>query len=326
MFAMLRGPWPRLTPDGERLVAIETEVAAGRLDAAALDDAIEHAVDAAIGAQVDAGLALLTDGQVRWADPAAALLAAIRDADLGPTGLLVRAWRSAARRTILPVAQAMTGPWTLAAGALGSDATGDAVAGLAIELAEALAGELAALAEAGCPLVQVLEPWAIAIGVDARARDGFRAAHARLVRDAGDLHAMLAITGGSASDAGADTILAAPYASYLFDLAAGADNWHLVRAVPGDRGVVCAALRAGDGRERLDQAPELVWAAHYAASANGRGLDRVGLTNASPLDSLGIDEARAALAALANAARLATLPAEDAIRAGLDPRSVARGD
>jgi hypothetical protein len=136
---------------------------------------------------------------------------------------------------------------------------------------------------------------------------------------------MLAVTGGSAHAAGPETILGAPYHSFLFDLIAGPDNWYLVRAVPGDRGVVCAALRAGGGAEREDQSPELVWAAHYAASSNGRGLARVGLANATPLRDLSPGEARAALEALARAASFAVMPVDQAVEAGLDPRVVTRG-
>ena len=98
---------------------------------------------------------------------------------------------------------------------------------------------------------------------------------------------MLAITGGSAWEAGPETILEAPYASYLFDLIEGPDNWDLARDAPGDRGIVCAALRAPSSD---DQASLLVWAARYAASSVGRGLERVGLANASP--SLGSIEPR----------------------------------
>ena len=86
---------------------------------------------------------------------------------------------------------------------------------------------------------------------------------------------MLAITGGSAWGAGADTILGAPYASILVDLVAGPDNWYLVRAAPGERGIVCAALEAGGGRERRDQAPELVWAAGEHALVVVDGPDGV---------------------------------------------------
>ena len=53
-------------------------------------------VEAAVRAQLDAGLELVTDGLVRWPDPAAALLDAIRAGDTGADGLLVRAWRETA--------------------------------------------------------------------------------------------------------------------------------------------------------------------------------------------------------------------------------------
>jgi hypothetical protein len=159
-----------------------------------------------------------------------------------------------------------------------------------------------ALADAGCALAVIEEPAATTIGADEDARRRFRDAHAALLGDDPPLHAMLAITGGSAWEAGPQTILEAPYASYLFDLVDGPDNWYLVRAAPGDRGIVCAALRAPSTG---DPAPLLVWAARYAASANGRGPDRVGLANATSLASLDVPAARASLEALTRAAGLA---------------------
>ena len=127
---------------------------------------------------------------------------------------------------------------------------------------------------------------------------------------------MLAITGGSAWEAGPETILDAPYASYLFDLIEGPDNWYLVRAAPGDRGIVCAALRAPSAS---DQAPLLVWAARYAASANGRGPDRVGLANASSLAGLDVPAARASLEAIVRAAGLAAMDPARCRRRGPRP-------
>ena len=164
-----------------------------------------------------------------------------------------------------------------------------------LDLASRLNVELLGLAENGCPMAVIEEPDAVTIGDDDAERELFAAAQSGLLRDAPALHAMLAITGGSAWEAGAETILGAPYQSWLFDLVAGPDNWHLVRAVPGDRGVVCGALRADSA---ADQAPELVWAARYAASSNGRGLERVGIANAGSLDGLSTDDLRRAAAAL----------------------------
>ncbi len=72
----------------------------------------------------------------------------------------------------------------------------------------------------------------------------------------------------------------------------------------------------------MDQAPELVWASQYAASANGRGIARVGLTNATRLGNRTPEAARSALRQLATAARYASMPIADAVEAGLDERTI----
>jgi hypothetical protein len=295
MFAMVHGPWPR-PPDAT--------------------DELDAALERAVRAQVEAGIDLVADPHVPWLRPAV-LADALASGD--PAGLVVNAWRrtndvaSAVAPPDLPqptVAAAITGPFTLARG---TSSRGD-VLRAGVRLHEVLVR----LAEAGCSMVVVDEPTASEIGADVEARRQFREAHASLLGDAPPLHAMLAVTGGSAWEAGAETILDAPYASYLLDLIAGPDNWYLARAIPGERGIVCAALRAPS---RADQAPALVWAANYAASMNGRGLDRVGLANASPLGGHDEAEATAAAAALARAARLASMDPKEAIAAGLDRRT-----
>jgi hypothetical protein len=322
MFAMLLGPWPRVTSDGLRLEELEAGVAGGERSSADLQEMIERVIDEAIAAQVEAGMGLVTDGGVRWADPVRAMLDAIRDSDLGPDGMLLRAWRSAALRTDAQVAAAIPGPWTLAIRDVGAWGDAGVVSGRASELADALAGEIGLLGDAGCPMLQVIEPGAVAVGPSPAARTGYVRAHRRLLSSAGEVHAMLCVPGGSAWTAGAATILDAPYRSYAFDLIGGPDNWYLVRSAPTDRGIVCAAFRAGGGAEERDQEPELSWAAHYAASANGRGVDRVGLANCVPLTVLSPAGARSALMALARASSLAALPPGDAVSAGLDPRTV----
>lgn len=296
MFAMLSGRLPRpADADGDPTAAVAW----------------------AVRTQIEAGLDLVTDGGVRWADAGVAVLDAIESGDTGADGRLVRAWRDASGAAEVAagvaVAAVVPGPWSLA-GRAGER-------GRAVTLARELARELNALADAGCPLVVVEEPDAVGIGEDAAAREGFRDAQLALLGEEPPLHAMLAITGGSAWEAGAATIGAAPYRSYLLDLIAGPDNWSLARALPGDRGIVCAALRAPS---REDQAPVLVWAANYAASMDGRGLERVGLANASPLGSLSPEDASTALGALARAAAFAAMSPEDAIAAGLDRRTFAQ--
>jgi methionine synthase II (cobalamin-independent) len=329
MFATLTGPWPRTTPGDVPLASLEDDVAGGRFDPAALAAALDDAAAAVLVLQAEAGLELLTDGQLRTADLARDVAMRL-GVEAGPTGALVAGdeprrdaplvlewWRAAASRTELPVKQAIPGPYSLGRriepGELGRE-------GLTLALADALAGEVHDLAEAGCPVVEVEEPAAAGIGTDEAERELFREAHARLLRDAGSMHATLAVTGGSADAAGVGTLLAAPYASLLVDLIGGPDNWRLVTATPGGRGIVCGALDPADGAD--DSTAVLVWAARYAASTRARGLIRVGLSNASSLAGLTWERAAAKLRALGEAARLASMPLDEAVRSGLDPRSL----
>jgi hypothetical protein len=348
MFGMLTGGLPRITGDGVDLDALEDEVAAGSATRETLSAATDRLVAEVVGAQVDAGLEMITDGQVRWRDLAGAVLAGVPAGspvaaagaspaagslpagssatgsspnDVAPTdpaAFLADAWRSTAALTDHPVAQAVPGPYSLGR----RTGRGSAVARRkrTLVLADTLGAALAALAAAGCPVVVVEEPDAVHIGTNAGERRLFAEAQVRLLAPVPDLHAMLAISGGSAADAGAETIFSAPYHSHLFDLIAGPDDWVLVRAAPPERGIVCGALRAGpdatDG-----QAPVLVWAANYAASTGQRGLRRVGLANATALRNLTRDEALAAIRSLGRAASFAAMTPEDAIAAGLDRRT-----
>jgi hypothetical protein len=321
---MLRGPWPRITSDGVALAELEADVAAGRGSASDLEAALGRLLAEAVRAQVETGMGLVTDGSVRWGDPAGAVLDACRLGDTGPDGMLVRAWRATAALTDSVVAQEVPGPLTLAIREAGGLGDVGAVTGRAGDLAELLAGELTALRAAGCTVIVVDEPGAVSIGGDVVLRDGFVRAHGRLLEDAREAHMMLAVAGGSANEAGAGTIVGLGYNSFLFDLLAGPDNWYLVREAAGDRGIVCGALATAPARPLYDQVPLLVWAAQYAASANGRGLDRVGISNASSLAAVGPAVASEALGQLALAAKLALMPLDEAVEAGLDPRAVRR--
>ena len=317
MFAMLSGGFPRVTPDG---VPIDD------LGAADADAAVERLVGDLVAAQEAAGVGLVRDGDVRWRDPLGTVLDSLAAGARQEDGPLLRAWRATSVLTGLPVAQALPGPWTLSVRDVGGWGDAGVVTGRAGELADALADEVAALAAAGCPVIVVVEPAAVTLGDDPALRSGFLRAQRRLLARAPEAHAMLSITGGSAHLAGPEPFFEAPYRSYLFDLVAGPDNWYLVRSAPGDRGIVCAALRAGTPKRSDDQAPLLSWAAHYAASSNGRGLERVGIANATRLDRLDLDAATRALDDLGRAAALAALPAKEAVDLGMDPRAiVARG-
>jgi len=274
-------------------------------------DDLDRAIELVVRAQEDAGLEPITDGRLR--DPNLQSISAL---DI---------WRFAAGLTERAVKQALPGPyslgWRLDSGP--ADRTSrTSRASRTLAMAEALAAEIDALARAGCPLVEIEESEAHRIGEDEGERRLFREAHRRLTEGSGpggEVHLSLSIVGGSAAEAGVETVLEAPYASLAVDLIAGPDNWNLVTRVPGDRGIVAGAL---SGRE-IDEGKEvLLWAAHYAASSGGRGLVRVGLGSAGSWANLSWEVAVRRMRLLGEAARLASLPPSEDLARSLDPRSI----
>lgn len=331
MFATLLGALPRPPLPDESAGAGRSPGSSGI--APRLLDALVRRV---LEAQASAGLELLTDGRLRWLGPFGPAMAlegiAPQDDGLGPMSIHVRGlptwrrplavadWRFAAAEAGMPVKQALPGPYTLARRArpaVGAPAPDIDATGFAF--AAALRAEIGALAEAGCPVIEIEEADAQHIGADPLERRRFRDLHAALTDGLTGVHLSLAITGGSADGAGAETMLAAPYASLAVDLIDGPDNWRLVRAAPGERGIVCGALSA---RPDADEGPELLlWAAAYAASSNGRGAARTGLATSGSLAHLPWPDAERKLRRLGDAVRIAALP-EDAALRRLDPRAV----
>lgn len=252
-------------------------------------------VRAVVAVQVAAGLEPVTDGGFGGGSG---------------SGSVVERWRRAASIADVAVKAEITGPYS-AARATGSSA---------VAAADVLRAEIEDLAAAGCPLVQVDEDDAVLIGTDERERTRFREAQRRLTEGVDGIHLSLAIRGGSADAAGPEVIFDAPYASYLFDLIAGPDNWRLVARAPGERGIVCGVADARS--RRVDSREVMVWAAHYAASTGGRGLARVGLATTGSMRGLPWDAAVAKIEALADAARVAAASSVEEVASALDPRAV----
>lgn len=263
-----------------------------------LDDADPAAlVEAAIRAQIDAGLEPVSDGGW-WGDRAP-----------------VEAWTDTVGRSDRLVKQTVAGPYVV--GLAAANRAPDAAR--ATESAHALNDVLRALAAAGCPFIEIHEPSLAGIGDDPEAWALVRDLHAVMTDGVSGTHLSLAVTGGAIDPAGFEVVLAAPFASYAVDLIAGPENWRFVRAAPGDRGIVCGALAVDAG---ADEGPEtLLWAAAYAASSRGRGRDRVGLSTASSLANLPWDVAIRKLGRLGAAVELAGR-SPDALRTALDPRSI----
>jgi methionine synthase II (cobalamin-independent) len=219
-------------------------------------------------------------------------------------------WSAVADAVAVPVKQVLLGPYSTAR-RTGSEPRG---------VADVLRAAIVALAGAGCPLVEVDEPDALAIATEPAERSAFVAAHERLLDGVAGIHASLAMTGGNFDGAGAATFFDLPYASFGWDLIAGPENWRLITQAPADRGIVCGALDARPGGEETREV--LVWAAHYAAASQGRGLARVGLANASSLAQLPRSEALRKLSRLAEASRIASVESTQEMAGLLDPRAV----
>jgi hypothetical protein len=266
------------------------------------DGPAEALVSAAVEAQVAAGLEPVTDGGWWGTLPAA------------------EAWQRTARLTERAVKQVVVGPYSVARSGSSAPSASPWERAAAVLAGAKVANEnLRALAQAGCPLIEIHEPAVVRIGTDAAGWALFREAQLILTDGIVGTHLSLAITGGSADPAGLPALLATPYASLAVDLIAGPDNWRLVRAMPGDRGIVCGALSPIAGS---DDGPEmLLWAAAYASSGAGRGPGRVGLATASSLAALPWAIAIAKIGRLGEAVRLAELPSDELSRQ-LDPRSI----
>jgi hypothetical protein len=179
--------------------------------------------------------------------------------------------------------------------------------------------ELRGLFEAGVMVVQVQEDALTLMDADAHGERRLAAETFQRLLDGVTGHVTLAISGGNADQVGAAPLFDAPFASYLFDLIAGPDNWRLIAQAPGDRGIICGVA---DTRTHAPDAEAVtIWAARYAASLGGRGPERVGLAPAAGLEALPREVARSKLTALAEAARKAGLPDEE-LMTQLDPRAI----
>jgi Cobalamin-independent synthase, N-terminal domain len=248
----------------------------------AFQAAPEAVLDACLALQTEHGLEPVTDGGWPVSDD------------------VVGSWRVTAERADRLVKAIIVGPWT------------------SRRPVADVRGDIAALADAGCRWIEVQEPVATSLAADDR--EHFANAHRDLTAGLGSgVHLSLAITGGSADAAGIDTILAGDYASLALDLINGPDNWRLAVAAPAEVGIICGAV---SGRTGSDEGPEiLLWAADYAASSRGRGMDRVGLATAGSLAALSWDEAATKVRRLSEAARLVTASREERL-ASIDPRAV----
>jgi 5-methyltetrahydropteroyltriglutamate--homocysteine methyltransferase len=265
ILASLLNSYPRI---GERaaeqaLRRAVTRVDRGEAPPSAIAEAEDEMTRLALREQKEAGLDLMTDGQIRWHDPVSHLasrLAGFRIKGLlryfdtntyyrqpeatGAIGrekpVLVEAYRFAAQAAApVPVKAILTGPLTIAR--LSSDPGHRGVRSLAISIAEALNREALDLEAAGAAHIQIDEP---ALALFPGDLPIALEALPRLVKGLGRARTILATSFGDATPMLRD-LAGLPVTMLGIDLLSARDATALRRLLPRDRGLLLGIL---DGR------------------------------------------------------------------------------
>ncbi len=270
--------------------------------------------------QVEAGIDIVSDGQIRWEDDQTyiarrlhgfAINGLVRYLDTNTyfrqpvvrgevrhpgEPFLVRDWRFAQEHSPRPVKAIVTGPVTLAR--LSQDESYGSHERLVMALAEALAPEVKALAEAGAPIVQISEPLIL-----------WHPEDLPLLRRA--LATMLA---GVACETALYTwfgsieriypqVLELPVTTFGVDLVSQPRNWQVLgqHPFPADRKLAAGIV---DGRNtRMEQVEEIVAAVRHLSRIVPP--DRLYLNPSCGLEYLPREVAQAKLQRLAEGARAA---------------------
>jgi 5-methyltetrahydropteroyltriglutamate--homocysteine methyltransferase len=240
ILASLLGSYPRIGDHPSEQVLRRALLAAdrGEVQPSAIAEAEDEMTRMALREQAQAGLDILTDGQIRWNDPVSHVARGLtgfriegllryfdtntyyrQPAAIGPIGrerpFLVEAFRFAsAAAAPRPVKVIVTGPLTLSR--LSRDARGRGRQHLALEIASALNRELRDLEAAGAALIQVDEPVPAWFPGDA---DLLRLAMRRLVTGLTTARVILATSFGDATPLLAD-LAALPIALVGLDVVA----------------------------------------------------------------------------------------------------------
>ncbi len=219
-----------------------------------------------IGEQIDAGLDIVTDGQVRWDDDQTYIARQLKGVEIGSleryldtntyyrqpeiTGpvswqapILVRDFKFAAANSSKPVKAIITGPYTLAA--LSLDKHYNSREKLTLAFAEALRNEVQALAAAGARHIQVNDP------VILRNKDDMHIAARALTLMLDGASAETGVYTWFADAAGVlPALLDTPADVIGLDFVAGPGNWEAFKGVRFDKKLGFGIV---DGRNtRLD--------------------------------------------------------------------------
>jgi 5-methyltetrahydropteroyltriglutamate--homocysteine methyltransferase len=220
--------------------------------------------------QIDAGLDLVTDGQVRWDDDQTYVMRGLKGVEIGsleryldtntyyrqpeitgPLGwekpVLVRDFKFARENSSRPVKAIVTGPYTIAA--LSLDKHYNNREKLVNAIAEALRNEVKALAEAGAEHIQVNDPVILRSGSEA----GVAAKALTTMLDGISAETGVYTWFGSAN-AALPALLDTPADVLGLDFASGQSNWDAVNKGFGKK----LGFGFVDGRNTRLETPEQV--------------------------------------------------------------------
>ena len=177
------GSYPRVgeTPELQQLRRALAAWERQEASSDALRAAEDALVRAALSDQIEAGLDLVTDGQIRWYDPISHLAGklagveingllrlfdtnfyfrqpVVRGAITRREGLILSEYEFARAHSSKPIKPVLTGPYTLARSSILSNGVYRGAEALAEAYAQALAAEVEALARAGAEVIQIDEP------------------------------------------------------------------------------------------------------------------------------------------------------------------------
>jgi methionine synthase II (cobalamin-independent) len=337
VFASLAADYPREPRAGEPdiLADADRRLAGGEITLDEHRELTREFISIVLKEQELSGLAMLTDGDVADEDrlrrlvtglggtsservvalpDGAAVHAPIFDGTPAWTGpITVDGWQWADRNTDIMVKQVLVGPYTIARLAAPGETARE---GLALALADALNAEMRALAEAGCPLIQVDEGALTTVGDDAAEWRLYAETQRRLTAGLEERHLSLGIYRGAIDPAGHETVLDGPYRSYVVDAFGGPDAWRFVFAVPPEIGVVIGALDAAT--PALDETEVMVWAMAWATPEE-RGPARIGIASNGSLRAVGRHAARRKTELMGEAVRIGSMGPLREVAEALDP-------
>ncbi len=314
------GHYPRVgdTHEEQELRRAIARHDSGEISEETLREAERDVVRAVLKEQNDAGIGVVTDGQVTWYDAASHLSRGLAGVEI--TGLvryfdtniyyrqprihdsvawhrpiLVDEWKYANDHSKAPVKAVLTGPVTLAS--LAADTHYSNRRKLALDLSKALAQETKALVKAGVRQLQVDEP------ILAREPGELRLVAETLrpiAAEKGPAKLTLAVYFGDVAPIYRD-LFALPADLFLLDLVQGAKTWPLIAKHGAEKPL---ALGIVDARNTKLEDPHAV-AAEVRKLRDVLDLGRTYLCPSNGLEFLPRARAREKLAVVSQAAKLA---------------------